>query len=230
MPDITGLTLAEADRRLRHAHLTIAWQSNAEAFPTAISRMKRQIPEARQTVPTGTAVSILRDRRTKTASLPSTRRAGASPTCRRSRRPLKHPWREKLAQAGLIPVVKRIYSGEKTGTVLRRTAPRAGSKLKPGPEVSVLVSAGFPGIAFDDDRDILLRDGFHATPLDPIAHSTTHTEKDPTFSADGTRVGVESDGRVSPIADRGAPRQRHGRADPRRRDLQRPCLRPHVES
>jgi Tol biopolymer transport system component len=57
------------------------------------------------------------------------------------------------------------------------------------------VSAGFPRLAFDDDKNILFVDGASGKRLDPIAKSPAR-ERDPTFSPDGTRVAYTANGRV----------------------------------
>ena len=61
--------------------------------------------------------------------------------------------------------------------------------------MTLLVSAGFPQLAFDDDKNIQLVDGAKGKKLDPIAKSPAR-EKDPTFSPDATRVAYIAGGRV----------------------------------
>jgi Tol biopolymer transport system component len=52
----------------------------------------------------------------------------------------------------------------------------------------MLVSAGFPRIAFDDDQNILLARGADGTRITPAIAKSAAVEKDPTWSADGKRV------------------------------------------
>ena len=73
----------------------------------------------------------------------------------------------------------------------RPAAPRS----KAGDKVTLLVSAGFPQLAFDDDKNIQLVNGANGKKLDPIAKGPAR-EKDPTFSPDGTRVAYTGGGRV----------------------------------
>ena len=53
--------------------------------------------------------------------------------------------------------------------------------------MTLLVSAGFPQLAFDDDKNIQLVNGANGKKLDPIAKGPAR-EKDPTYNADGTHV------------------------------------------
>jgi Tol biopolymer transport system component len=59
----------------------------------------------------------------------------------------------------------------------------------------VLVSAGFPRIAYSDGRDVRLVDGWSRQPLKPIA-SGPLTETNPTWAPDGRRVAYAAEGRV----------------------------------
>jgi hypothetical protein len=59
----------------------------------------------------------------------------------------------------------------------------------------VLVSAGFPELAFDNGQDVLLVNGANGKKLPPVAKGP-NLEKDPTFSADGTHVAFVGGRRI----------------------------------
>jgi Tol biopolymer transport system component len=61
--------------------------------------------------------------------------------------------------------------------------------------VKLFVSAGFPALAYDNDKDVLLVNAADGAKLDPIADGS-QVEDDPTWSADGSRVAYTSDNRV----------------------------------
>jgi Tol biopolymer transport system component len=101
---------------------------------------------------------------------------------------------QKLADDGLVPEAVRRFDASKPNTLFA-TEPPGGTKAKAGDKVRLLVSAGFPQLAFDDDKNIQLVNGANGDKFDPIAKSPAR-EKDPAWSQDGTRVAYVGGGRV----------------------------------
>jgi len=75
------------------------------------------------------------------------------------------------------------------------TEPPGGTKAAAGDKVKVLVSAGFPEIAFDNAKNVQLVNGANGKPFDPIAKSPL-VEKDPTWQFDGSHVAYVGNGHV----------------------------------
>jgi Tol biopolymer transport system component len=101
---------------------------------------------------------------------------------------------QKAAEAGLVPEQVNQFSGKKKGTLIG-TIPPAGTKLEEGAKIKLLVSAGFPQLAFDDGKNVLLADGSNGKRLPAIAKGSPE-ETDPAFSFDGGQIAYVSDRRV----------------------------------
>jgi beta-lactam-binding protein with PASTA domain len=101
---------------------------------------------------------------------------------------------KQVADAGLLPTTKTVFDDSKPGTLFG-TEPKENTEVEAGSTVTLLVSAGFPEVAFDNDKDILRVHGATGEKLDPVAESSAQ-EKDPAFSPDGTRVAYVRDVRV----------------------------------
>ena len=82
-----------------------------------------------------------------------------------------------------MPEIRRELSNEAKGTLLR-VDPAEDTEVKAGSTVAVIVSAGAPLLAFDDDEDILVVDSGTGKKRDPIATGTAQ-EKDPAWSPTG---------------------------------------------
>ena len=67
-----------------------------------------------------------------------------------------------------MPEVKRVFNEAKRNTLFA-TEPPGGTTVKAGTKVTLLVSAGFPQLAFDNDKNVLLVNGANGQKFDPIA-------------------------------------------------------------
>jgi WD40 repeat protein len=93
-----------------------------------------------------------------------------------------------------VPEKVNQFSGKKKGTLIG-TIPPAGTKLAEGAKIKLLVSAGFPQLAFDDGENVLLANGANGKRLPAIAKGSPE-ETDPTWSFDGEQIAYVSDRRV----------------------------------
>ncbi len=210
VPKVVGMKLADAEAALRDKNLTVG--KTAPTPPDPEGTIESQIPAENEVVKEGAPVDIFfadpngkgkgKDPKDKGAGgtggaggagggggggakdivIPAV--AGAS----------IDDYAAKLAEDELVPVTKRVFDASPIGTVFA-TEPPGGTKAAAGDKVTLLVSAGFPQLAFDDDKNIQLVNGANGKKLDPIAKGPAR-EKDPTYNVDGTRVAYISEGRV----------------------------------
>jgi Tol biopolymer transport system component len=93
-----------------------------------------------------------------------------------------------------VPETVNQFSAKPKGALIG-TVPPDGGKLPAGSKVKLLVSAGFPELAFDDGKDVLLANGANGKPLPAVAKGPQE-ETDPTFSFDGTKIAYVGDRRA----------------------------------
>ena len=101
---------------------------------------------------------------------------------------------KKVADLGLAPEPVSLFNDAKKGTLFQ-VEPKPGTEVQPGQEVKISVSAGSPQIAYDDDKDVLVKSSARGQKLQPVAKGSQQ-EKDPAWSADGSAIAYTSDGQV----------------------------------
>lgn len=184
VPSVVGLTAAEADKALREAGLALG---AIQPQPDLKARIASQIPAARERVAAGSAVNVFLTE--KGAEKPAAK-SGAKAALPAVAGLSAAAAAAKLADAGLVPEqVPRISAG-KAGALLG-TEPGEGAPVAKGAKVRLFVSAGFPPIAFDNGKDVLVADGARGAPVRAAAKGS-EVEEQPAFSADGTRLAYRS--------------------------------------
>jgi len=209
VPDLTGKTPGDAEKALREAGLSLGQATPQPVDPKA--QIKSQIPAAKEIVKEGAPVDIFTvvpgagkdgkkgtdDDKAGGDAPPAVAGGGADGG------PVKVPaiagaaqdaYVQKVADEGLVPKVKKVFDESEKGTPFR-VDPEAGTEVEPGSPVTLFVSAGFPALAYDNDKDILLVNAANSKPLAPIAKGS-QDEHDPAWSADGSAIAFTSDGQV----------------------------------
>jgi beta-lactam-binding protein with PASTA domain len=108
-----------------------------------------------------------------------------------------------LTEAGLRTREMLAISPTVPAGHLLRTEPAAGTKLRRGASVTLVVSAGFPQVAVDDGHRVLALNGVTGRRVAVIAGGPTPAVE-PSWSPDGREVAYVSGGRVMLIGTQGA--------------------------
>ena len=210
VPKLAGLTLADADKLLRKKGLQKGALSPQPADP-AKDKIASTIPAAGESVKEGTPIDIFypdpeaakaaKKGGGAAAGGAAGGAAGAGAGAKDIEIPKVDPTDQQgyaavLSKAGLVPGKPQPrIDAAKRGTVVG-TDPVVGTKVAKGATVTMLVSAGFPRMAFDDNKNILLVDGATGKRLTPAIAKTSALEKDATWAADGASVVYTADGRL----------------------------------
>jgi beta-lactam-binding protein with PASTA domain len=208
VPKVVGLKLAEAEKTLRGSKLTLGKTSINPPDPNA--KIASQIPAEREVVKEGTPVDIFyvdpaaaaakkKAEEEKKKNGGATVNGGSGGAAADIIVPAiagaeLDAYAGNISKLKLVPQVERKFDNSPRGTLFA-TDPPGGTKAKAGDTVKLFVSAGFPQLAFDDDKDVLLISGANGEKLDPIAKGNQQ-EKDPTWSFAGDRVAFQSDGQI----------------------------------
>jgi beta-lactam-binding protein with PASTA domain len=207
VPNVVGKTIPEAEKALRGAELTMGQVSPAPPDPKG--KIASQIPAANEIVKEGKPVDLFQEE-------PKDKKDGGKDPADKKKDDKPAPpaalpalaggnvaqAAEQAADAGLVPEKVLQFSKAPKGEVFG-TDPPAGTKVAEGAKIKLLVSAGFPELAFDDGKNVKRVDGASGKPLKAIAKGS-QVEKDPTYSLDGTKLAYSGGGRVF-LSDREKP-------------------------
>ena len=209
VPDLIGQSPASAMQMLRSAELVLV----SPKRPPRLEVIVAQKPSANQVVLVGEDVEV-------TLGAPPRKPAATSPAKKASKAKAKANSTAAalpalpaaasaagaaaaLAKAGLRTRQTLAISPTVPAGGLLRTEPPAGTKLRRGASVTLVVSAGFPEVAVDDGRRVLALDGVTGKRLATIAGGP-EPAVEPSWSPDGREVAYVSGGRVMLIATKGA--------------------------
>jgi beta-lactam-binding protein with PASTA domain len=205
VPDIVGLVAADAEKRLSRRNLTLGQASPQPLDPA--KKIVSQIPAAGEPAKEGAPVDIFFQQAGKGGAAAAGGAGGAGaggaggggtgadvtiPAIPEGATTKEYA--QTLSDKKLVPESKPALSEAKVGTPFA-TEPPVGETVKEGAKVTVLVSAGFPAVVYDDNKDILRVNGATGKKLSPVSKGAG-LEKDPTVAPDGQRVAFARDGRV----------------------------------
>jgi beta-lactam-binding protein with PASTA domain len=206
VPSLAGKTLAAADKALRRKGLTKGALNPQPSDPSLT--IASTLPAAGEHVKGGTPVDIFftdpkaakaakKGSKNGVVAVPGGGGSGPKDIAIPEIDPAdQQGYGAVLAKAGLVPGdIERRISDEPRGTVVA-TDPAVDTKLAKGAAVKLIVSAGFPRVAFDDDKNVLLASGATGKRIVPAIAKTARKEKDPTWSADGDSVVFTADGQL----------------------------------
>jgi beta-lactam-binding protein with PASTA domain len=205
VPKLAGQTLLQADKTLRRRKLTKGALSVQPTDPKL--KIASTIPPAGETVKQGTPIDIFFVVAKPPKDGPGGPGGPAGPggpgkpeaadiAVPEIDPPDQRGYGDALRKAGLVPgEPERRISDAPLGTVIA-TDPAVGTKVAKGATVKMIISAGFPRVAFDDDKNVLLASGRTGQRIPPAIAKTTAREKDPTWSADGGSVVYTANGRL----------------------------------
>jgi beta-lactam-binding protein with PASTA domain len=208
VPDLTGQTPTEAEKAVREEALTRGQATPQPVDPKA--EIKSQIPAANEIVKEGAPVDIF-------TVVPGKKGGGGAAVAGgdggdegeqgsegggEGARPIvpeiagakQDEYAQKVGDQGLVPKIRRVFDESEAGTVFR-TDPEEKTEVEAGSNVRVFVSAGFPQVAYDNGKDVLLLNGANGKPLEPVAKGP-QDEDDPAWSPDGGAIAYTGDGVV----------------------------------
>ena len=100
-----------------------------------------------------------------------------------------------LSKAGVPTQQVLEISAKVPAGKLIATNPPAGSKVKPGTTVTLIVSAGFPEVAVDNGHAVLALNGATGKVVSTVAGGPIPATQ-PSWSPDGTKIAYVSSGRI----------------------------------
>jgi beta-lactam-binding protein with PASTA domain len=107
-----------------------------------------------------------------------------------------------LAKAGLRTRRTLAISASVPAGRLLRTEPPAGTKVRRGAVVTLVLSAGFPEVAVDDGHSVFALNGVSGKPVASIAAGPQQATE-PSWSPDGKSIAYVAEGRVMLTSARG---------------------------
>jgi beta-lactam-binding protein with PASTA domain len=211
VPNVVGQTTAEAEKTLREAGLTLG-QATPQPVDTKAA-IASQIPPEKEVLNEGAPVDIFLEvpkegggegggpkPATPGGDDPGSENGGGGgggggpPVVPEIAGATAEAYAQKVGDELLVPKVREVYNAADKGTIFR-VSPKPGEEREQGETVTIFVSAGFPAVAFDNEKNVLLVNGSNGEPLDAIAKGP-EKEEDPAWNADATAVAYVSDGQV----------------------------------
>ena len=190
VPDLDGLKIAKADQKLAEVGLKLGKQNPR---PNPNRPIVSQVPSAGEKRPTGTAVEVFLKQpkppkqeegqdepESGTAAVPSTSGQAAAQAA------------TAVQAAGLQPRPVLAIDAAAPGTVVR-TVPAAGGPAPSGGRVRIVVSAGFPRLAYEGGAELVTADGAAGRAVTAVLPRKT-AGTTPSWTPDGHAVVARYEG------------------------------------
>jgi hypothetical protein len=199
VPDLDGLKIAKADQKLAEVGLKLGKQNPR---PNPNRPIVNQVPSAGEKRPTGTAVEVFLKQpkppkqeqeeetpESDTAAVPSTSGQAAAQAA------------TAVQAAGLQPRTELAIDAAAPGTVVR-TVPAAGDPAPSDGRVLIVVSAGFPRLAYEGGAELVTADGAVGRAVAAVLPRKTVATK-PSWTPDGGAVVARYEGGLVIASTRG---------------------------
>jgi beta-lactam-binding protein with PASTA domain len=176
VPNVVGMTLADAEKAIRAKGLTMAPLALPQGVNAAKAKISLQIPSADEVVDAKEQVRVFvpPPPKPKATIAPAIGGLGAAAAV------------AALAKVGVGATQVRIFDTAPAGAVVGQSPPK-GTRLKPGAKVQLTVSAGYPEIAYSDGSNLRLMQGSNGATIKTLAGSAD-LEDQPSWQANGALV------------------------------------------
>jgi beta-lactam-binding protein with PASTA domain len=181
VPNVVGLTLAGAEATLRTAGLVIVLPPLAPSQNPTKVKVTSQLPVAGETVKANQPVNVYIPAPPKPhPKVPVVPKAIAAAGLSAAAAAAA------ISAAGATPVITREFNVAKVGTVVSQTPP-ATQPVTPGSQVTLVVSAGYPEIAYSNGSAIFIANGADGSGSRVIAKSAD-AQDEPTWQPNGSLI------------------------------------------
>jgi beta-lactam-binding protein with PASTA domain len=204
VPDVVGKTLTEANSIIEKKGLTVGAVNPQPPDPEG--KVKSQIPAAGEVAKEGKPIQLFLETAADKKKAAGGGAAGGGGGGGGGGAKVVIPaigkddleaYAAKIAELQLTPIKQTSFSDTAEAGALFGTDPEGGTEVEVGSEVKLLVSAGFPQIAYDNDRDVVLVNGADGKKLETIAKSP-RIEKEPAFTLSGSGLAFISAAKPPP--------------------------------
>ena len=190
VPDLDGMKIAKADQKLAEVGLKLGKQNPR---PNPNRPIVNQVPSAGEKRPSGTAVEVFlkqpQPKEEPAQDEPASETTAVPPTSGDATAQAA----ASVQAAGLRPRTVLAIDEAAPGTVVR-TVPAAGDQAPSGGRVRIVVSAGFPRLAYEGgEEELVTADGAMGRAVTPILPRKTVGTK-PSWMPDGRSVVARYEG------------------------------------
>lgn len=221
VPNLIGRSPAAASQALRSANLVLGTvRARSPEHPRSSEVIVTQEEAASTVVPVGSTIGVRLGEPAKPHPHASAKQSVKAKSKKSGAKP--HPASKPavaalpalgavsgaaaataLAKAGMHTRETRAISASAPAGRLLRSEPPAGTKLRRGSTVKLVLSAGFPEVAVDDGHSVLALDGVTGKPIATLAGGP-QPASEPSWSPSGRSVAYVSAGRIMLVGAHGA--------------------------